>query len=231
MITINQIPNVLYKFLRPQHAESMIRSGSVRIGTLFEFRALEDADRDRGDSGEGRLLLHSDASPRVYNSTDELPPVLQQMSFHCGLGGFATNNENAAALDFSSTNMLIYCTSEILEQAALGEWGGAAVRIPQPIRFFQALEEALQSEAARRGWRLGPLQLGSCSYIDRRHNWHRELPPQWLLKPARFQHQREFRAAWAVEGAGPLEALIVSSPGIAAACIPAAARLAEQPPG
>lgn len=215
---MNQIPKMLYKFLRPEYAEGMVQKGSVRIGTLFEFRAMEDNDPERGDRGEGRLLLHSDAGRRVYNTTSELPPVLRQMSINCGPGGIATHGETAVQFHFDGVNMLIYCVSEVCDEAALTEWGGACVQIAEPIRFFRALDETLRFEVVRRGWKLGPIQVGSCSYIDRQHNWHRELPMQWLLKPARFHHQREFRAAWPVEGASQLEALIVSSPEIAAAC-------------
>lgn len=206
----------LYKFLRPEHAEAMVRSGAVRIGTLFEFRAMEH-DRERGDRDEGRLALHSDAGRRVYNSTAELPPALQGMS--CGPGGFETIGENGVVLEFNGVDMLIYCMSEVCDPTALREWGGACVCIADPNRFLKALDSAVRSSALDCGLRLGSIQVGSCSYIDRRHNWHGQLPPQWLLKPERYGHQKEVRAAWIVEGHGPLQSLVATSATIAAECV------------
>jgi hypothetical protein len=56
------MPTVLYKHLEPEYAEAMVRDGKVRIGTLFGYRAIEDDDPERGDAGEGKLLLHSDSA-------------------------------------------------------------------------------------------------------------------------------------------------------------------------
>jgi len=216
---VQAMPSVLYKFLRPEHAEAMARSGCVRVGTLFAFRGLEKGDPERGDSGEGELLLHSDAGRRVYDSTAELPPVLRTMGIDCGPGGIATEGENGMLFELHGTDMLIYCVSEAFDEASsLSKWGGAAIRITRPSHFFRALDAAVRSEMLRLGRRVGTIDVGRCSYIDRRHNWHGEVPPQWLLKPSRYRHQREVRAAWTVEGTAPLEALILSSPEIAALC-------------
>jgi hypothetical protein len=212
------IPNVLYKFLRTDHAEAMLRFGTVRVGTLFDFRAMEVGDEERGDGGEGKLLLHSDKGRRVYNSTAELPPLLRGMSIECGRGGIATEGENAVRFDFDGPDMFIYCISEAINDAALDDWGGAAVRIARPIDFLRSLDAAFRVEAYCRGYMVGPPQYGLCSYVDRSHNWHVELPPQWLMKPLRYCHQREYRVAWAVENARPLQPLIVNSSEVAAAC-------------
>jgi len=214
----NDIPDVLYKFLLPEHAERMVEAGLVRVGTLFEFRALEGDDPERGDSGEGSLLLHSDTGPRVYNSTAELPPVLRQMGIECGPGGLATKGENAFVIQSGAPNMLVYCVSDRFDRAGLGEWGGACVRISEPVRFFLALDGAVRSEMALRGRPLGQLQVGRCCYVDRRHNWHKAVPAPWLLKPARFEHQSELRAGWTVGDGRDVEALLVSSPEVAAVC-------------
>ena len=50
---IEGVPSRLFKYLRPEHAQSLLCRGDVRVGTLFEFREIEDAER--GDPGEGML--------------------------------------------------------------------------------------------------------------------------------------------------------------------------------
>jgi hypothetical protein len=206
-LVTDMMPTVLYKYLAPPHAQEMTANGVVRVGRLFEFRKVEE-DPERNDGAEGRLVLHSDAGRRVYNSTAELPPVLRGMSIACGPGGIMTQGENAVVFNFDGPNMLIYCVSEAFNGSALSEWCGACVRIADPVAFFRGLDLALRAVARERGWQLGPLQVGRCAYIDRRHNWHGEVPPYWLLKPPTYNHQQEVRAGWVVAGAPTLEAVL-----------------------
>lgn len=214
---IGSLPPTLYKYLPSQYAERMRGDGAVRVGTLFEFRNME-TDEQRGDQGEGRLRLHSDAGQRVYNSTAELPPILRSMGINCGPGGLATSGEDAVVFDSSGRDMLIYCISEHFDAADMKQWGGACVRITNPGRFFGMLDNALRSDMARKGIHLGPLTVGRCSYVDRNHNWHGQLPATWLLKPRCYQHQAEVRAGWEVDDTTDLRAAIVQSSGIANTC-------------
>jgi len=212
------VPPVLFKRLEPQHAVDMVSRGSLRVGTLFEFRAIE-GDKERRDEGEGTLQLHSDSGDRVYNSTEELPPVLRGMSIHCGPGGISTKSERAVSITSAGPNMLVYCMSEeLIEGDALREWGGACVRIVRPAAFLRAIDKALREVCNRQGRQLGPVQRGRCSYVDRTHNWHQSLPPTWLLKPLSFSPQKEVRAAWVADDVRDLKAVIVESPEIADSC-------------
>lgn len=213
-----RMPKNLYKFLALRYAESMASDGTVKIGTLFGYRGLEGDDPERGDAGEGRLTLHSDTTPRVYNSTAELPPVLRGMSIACGPGGIATNGEDAVVFTSAGADMFVYCVSEGVGEVCLREWGGACVRIEDSARFFQGLDAALRDELAVQGRQAGTVQVDRCSYHDRRHNWHAELPAPWLLKPLRYEHQREVRAGWTVERASLLTPVLVRSPAVAASC-------------
>jgi len=223
---MESVPPTLYKYLRPEYAAMMLQEGVVRVGTLFEFRDME-MDEQRGDQGEGRLRLHSDAGHRVYNSTAELPPILRSMGINCGPGGLATSGEDAIVFESKGPNMLIYCMSERLDPEDMAQWGGACVQVADPCTFLDTLDNALRSDMARRGRHLGPLQVGRCSYLDRNHNWHRQLPPFWLLKPRCYQHQAEIRAGWEVDDATDLRAIIVKSRGIANTCDDAMNRISS----
>jgi hypothetical protein len=92
------------------------------------------------------------------------------------------------------------------------------VRIADTTAFFTALDEAVRTEMVGRGRHLEPLQVGACRYIDRSHGWYVLLPQYWLLKPSRYQHQAEIRAAWAVDEGRDLTALLVQSRAIARSC-------------
>lgn len=209
------LPKVLYKSLLAKYARSMVEEGSVQVGTLCFYRKLED-DKERHDADEGRLSLHSDRGSRVYNCTEDLPPVLQAMSIDCGIGGIHTHGESAIRLDSDGPNMLVYCMHDALDERLRRDFGEACVVIREPTRFINAVDAALRNELERFGRSIGPPQIGRCRYIDRKHNWHDELPPYWLLKPLCFAHQNEVRAAWAVNDPAHLEPLLVSSPEIAA---------------
>lgn len=45
----------LYKYLKRQHAESLLHDGEIKIGTLYDFRRQESVDMQRGDKNEGRM--------------------------------------------------------------------------------------------------------------------------------------------------------------------------------
>ena len=55
MITIAAQVTTAYKYLSPRHATSMLERGSIRVGTLSEYRSWEGADV-RGDRAGARAF-------------------------------------------------------------------------------------------------------------------------------------------------------------------------------
>src|SRR6267378_1684411 len=60
----------LYKYLPPVWAERMLRDGSVRVGTLYDFRRIEVLDSERGDQDEGARISLTDGAPGIVEGKD-----------------------------------------------------------------------------------------------------------------------------------------------------------------
>ena len=185
----------LYKYLAPKWADAMIQCGSMRIGTLNEYRAMEARDAERGDVGEGTRTLHSDERPRVYNSTTELPPVLRGIA--CGPGGLATNGPNAIVIENRVPDLYVYCVTEVFDAAVMNAFGGACVSIESPAAFFASVDREFRNKLSTLGLSVRDGVLGGCVYASRHQNFHAAVPVHdCFLKPPAYRHQREFRAVW-----------------------------------
>ena len=57
-------PVCLYKYLPRRYAEALVDGSSIRIGTMHEFRAMEDSDPRRGDREEG-IFTHCEYMARA----------------------------------------------------------------------------------------------------------------------------------------------------------------------
>jgi hypothetical protein len=185
----------LYKYLEPRRADAMIQAGSMRIGTLNVYRELEAGDTERGDVGEGTRILHSDDRPRVYNSTAELPRVLQRIS--CGPGGLATNGPNAIVIQNRIPDVYMYCVTETFDPAVMEAFGSACVSIEHPDEFFTAVDRELRTRLSGLGLSVNAWAIDRCFYGARRQNYHTEIPVhECFIKPPHYQHQAEVRAVW-----------------------------------
>jgi len=69
------IPNrrwPLYKFLRPEHADRMLQEGSIRIGTLHEYRNQERYGQRTLDAEEGQRTIHVHGPRTLDHESAEL---------------------------------------------------------------------------------------------------------------------------------------------------------------
>jgi len=74
------MPSPLYKYSELRWARALVSEGSIKIGTLSEYRSKEGHDQERGDGHEGELTLQSRAGRHVYGGK-KLPPPLQIQTF------------------------------------------------------------------------------------------------------------------------------------------------------
>jgi hypothetical protein len=212
------MPVPIYKYLEPEFAKAMMSEGSIKIGTLSEYRAIED--RERGDDGEGKLTLHSPAGRQVYGGdAATLPPILRHPGIHIGQRGLETVGENAVNISSTIADLYVFCTTESLDPEYARRFGGGCVQINQPEQFFLELDTALRTAASAERILLSKPRWGRCVYEGRRYNWEREdVPAAWLLKPARYQGQREIRVSWQTDPIKPLSSVILKVPSIVPFC-------------
>ncbi len=195
----------------------MLERGSVRVGTLHEYRDEERFEGKTSDANEGsrQILVQG---PRSIDGSESQVLGIQLM---CP-GRLEVDGSMAVSLDWPDCN--IYClsgaffTSTLRQSLADGK--KACVAILDTRSFFAALSE--QSS-------LGQLLLvDQCRYGPR----NIEIPqnqslmevagaaiPPVLLKPEEYSDQREVRAVWQNRD-GPVAASVVDLASVTSSLLP-----------
>ena len=63
----------IYKYLERRHTEMMMNEGRIRIGTLFDYRKVEEYDMQRADTNEGKMVFVYDIEKEI--NVSELPEI------------------------------------------------------------------------------------------------------------------------------------------------------------
>jgi hypothetical protein len=201
---------MLYKFLRPDHADGLLRRGAVRIGTLYEFRREEEHGTEIGDAGEGiasRMLFTSGA--KVWS--DRTQPKFSRSFVKIGPGIDVTFENCHFVQREQSPDCWLYCVSTSFSEAMLERSPySACVRIDFPRHFFRALSRVVRPAAF--------LGVHACQYEGRAfmHD-HGPLSPA-LLKDPVHAYQCEARAIWQPSGEQPIAPILCDVPSLIGSC-------------
>jgi hypothetical protein len=188
----------------------MLERGSIRIGTLHEFRRVEEHGSEIGDREEG-IVTACSADPIVdLQRPETVSPVVRQV---LGIPADAVpppfvfqDIEFRGRAD--SPDCWIYCTSRSFDEAAMKRMNrDACVIINRPEEFFRALTTKLRTLGLVTGFSLGP-----CIYTDRVQHYT-TLPATHpaLIKDHSHAYQNEARAIWFPRSL-PIEHIDISCP-------------------
>jgi hypothetical protein len=169
----------------------MIREGTLRLGTLYDYRALEEHGQQRGDSEEGRRTVWS--HDKSSKPLDQLNP-LEQKAIRIPLGS-GTVEGNYLEREEQSINAWIFCASIVFDMsiarrlsADCDEDYDACVEILKPESLCELISACLRSKARF-------VAFQECVYADRRQHYA-NAPHPAILKDPRYAYQREVRAIW-----------------------------------
>jgi len=187
---IEQLPKALYKYLKLEHADDMLDKGKVKIGTLYEYRRYEDAERK--DEKEGVKSTYTDVKNPIEATNNKDLPGGYRNFIQIEKGG--TVNLLSGSLDRIEVvvDVYMYCLSEIYDKTIMLDFGcDSCVKIEDPANFIQNLTNCMKDFTTHEPFG------GKCAYMDRRQEFsdHKNIPP-YLLKDSLYQHQREFRVIW-----------------------------------
>lgn len=192
--TESRVPSV-YKYMTPARADRMTGLGSIRVGTLHEYRTLEGVDV-RGDQGEGRRTITSAPGPTTYEEGSHIHKWLLSKGIRIG-GSVFTGGENAVVSEHNFVNCFIYCVSSQCTLHLVEKFGGACVEIVDPAAFFQTLDGALRQHLQPLGCRIRDYVVDRCVYEARSkpyfQSWEKH---QCFTKPPQFSDEAEVRALW-----------------------------------
>ena len=192
------VPDVLFKFFSDErHARGLAEAGSVRIGTLYEFRHTDGWDHVRGDGEEGQYTFSLVSDERELITRDNAPWFLRQIIDRVGPIASHGGALNAVA---HHPNSYIYCTTSTADPARIANYGSVGVAIRDVPRFFAALTEHLTDHLrVATGEPHG--YAAPCLYLDRELRLGSAQtpvaePPLAFLKPSAKIEEGEVRGIW-----------------------------------
>lgn len=216
--------NPLYKYLPKKYLEAFLSRGSLKIGTLYEYRKTEAYGEVIGDKNEGlhktELFLPgggeidlASASPEAeYFRKHVLRPDQRDAKVKIIL-------ENGARLiaHSNSEDLYIYCMTSEYSPGVMKEFGcDACLEIFRPREFFNAISRKIRHKAKFNG--LDPIQyMNKTTHYKSPHTIHPAV-----MKDIEYEYQKEWRAIW-IPDKSRREPLYINVPRAIRHCRPYAA--------
>ncbi len=210
MITIAAQVTTAYKYLSPRHATSMLERGSIRVGTLSEYRSWEGADV-RGDHGEGTKITTSAPEPTTYAYGSPIHRWLFSKGIRVA-GSIFASGDNAVVYRQRHPDCFVFCASESFSPVLMEKFGGACVKVTNPTMFFQALHTGFSQHLRWLGLTVQEAIMDRCNYVERRQPYFDQSPKHpCFLKPPDFREEAEVRAVWLASG-GVIKPVVLELP-------------------
>lgn len=186
-------PQKLFKYLRPEHAQAMVETGKVRLGTLRYYRQQELLAPLIGDSRDGTRTL-IELQEGDGSTFGELSPFAKQVAAGTmgGLGDSVFMRNNTFVGTIVAPNCYVYCASYERSAAAAGEYA-ACVEITDRKMFFLALSQALVQQLRCDVRMMQAIVRYEPEQVDARMAKRRNPA---FTKTEEFRKQREVRAIW-----------------------------------
>ena len=173
-----------------------MKLGSVRIGTLYDFRRIESHGKERGDEEEGVRVSITDGKAGFIGGErlpwfvrESLPPV-DGITFRFAEGAFLEVHQTAP-------DAYVYCTCSKFDASIMERFGGACIEIVDPGQFFAAITRALDGWTSGGVRRVSSLRVATCQYVAREQTWPNVLRYEPVFrKPPEYAYQCEVRAVW-----------------------------------
>lgn len=180
---------MLYKYLHREHAQLLMEKGTLRIGTLYEYRDTEKHGNVVGDADEGQKSLYMDVNDEKWTCDNQRSFGKKFIKVSPGA---SVHLENVAFEEKqNSPNCYIYSAAQEFDEKALRNFGyDACIVIENPAKFFYAITRALRDKAVFEGF-------FPCQYVSRRvaHDQDHGIHPA-LIKDPSYKEQKEVRAVW-----------------------------------
>jgi hypothetical protein len=188
------LPLRLYKFLELGYAKSLVKRGSIRIGTLFEYRDQERHSHGVLDTGEG-MVAHSERID--YARVDQLTKYTRAAIDSPSPDRVVIRNLTVN-IELSVPDVFLYCTSLSPSwDADIHPGYTTCVEIMDVAAFADGVGQVLHRAALATGL----YGLGAVHYAGREHRTRTFMgtrvggPPAAIefLKPMAYRSQEEFR--------------------------------------
>lgn len=188
----NAFPRLLYKLMKPEHAEALVKRGEIMIGTLSGYRQIEREFSK--DSLEGTSIHVGIIDDRHGSS---FPEEFRVSKDHIGRGHGNVFMEECAVIEHRSLpEYYVWCSSLRLGTEMIRRRDGydACIQVFDPQGFITELDNTLRSAVPHcRTLYHGSVQYGTPIYTISGPN---PASQHVLVKPNTLRWQREYRTAW-----------------------------------
>lgn len=181
--------NSWYKYLPLKHAKTLVEVGTIRIGTLYDYRRVENHGHQVGDQSEGWLTEWS-ADQNLKSGSEA--NRLEKMAIQSGPEGTLKNNR--VELQHESPDLYLFCASRTFRQTMseinnnYGDRYDTCVIISNPGAFVKVIVEVFEE-----GEFIGCFP---CQYMSRCQHYAQNAPHPALIKDLRYKYQTEVRTLW-----------------------------------
>ncbi len=188
----------LFKYLPKKYLEAFFIRGSVRIGTLYEYRKTEQYGEVVGDQDEGfehtEMTFASGAQVDLSENSAEADFVRQHIlrpdQQHASL---KIDFEKGAGfiVQSSSPDFHIYCTTTEYDLAVMKQFGcDSCMEIVDPQAFFRAISRRVRHRSRFE-------VAASVHYMNKTTHYKKpHQVPGVLMKDEAYWYQNEFRTVW-----------------------------------
>jgi hypothetical protein len=203
----------LYRYSSQKYNDMLMKEGSTRIGTLFDFRRTEHK-AGIADPSEGRKLVFHDVHD--WSIDNEVPgapsKTMRSMSevgmINFGPGGGQRMSGITLAREIQTPDYFIHCSAHKLSHKVMEQFEDAdsCVEIMDPDEFYGHLTQSLNE--------ITPVRFEGIfviKYTKREEEWNGQDygTPGLLIKEREFKEQCEVRAVWSPRAGEKIEPVIV----------------------
>lgn len=209
-----------FRYSKKEHNDSLLSLGSIRIGTLYDFRRSEHR-RGISDGKEGRkTVFHNvDQASTADGDTIHTRAMKEFNAVSYGPNVVVEMRDVHFIREFNHPDMYVHCTSIDYSSKVMREFEDAdsCVEINNVIGFYKRLTESLKKFT-----QVDFMGVTKVTYMDRNQPWTGDgwgINPA-LIKEHEFKNQVELRAVWWSKTMKPINPITLHDVGLLKFCVP-----------
>ncbi|MEG5938846.1 hypothetical protein UXO69_05125 [Enterobacter hormaechei] len=181
----------LYKYMKSEYAETFLKNGTLRIGTLMDFKKNENFNEAIGDKNEGSHFPQIDFQGKTYtanlnNSQKSFLKGALELPSGSFMSGFSVVRE------ITSKDFYVYCLTIEPSRKAMDVFEcDTCIEISNPLNFLSLLTKKVSEKSRGLSWH------GPVSYLDKHYQYDND--PGYhpaTTKDIKYSYQKEYRFIW-----------------------------------
>jgi len=189
---------LLYKYIKKEHLGLFLKNGTIKIGTLLEYRNEKDLGSVIGDNQEGlhitelnspngrEIDLASNTPEAEYFRKNVLRPDQQNSNVKIVMEAGAN-----IIVHTNSPTYYVYCVTSTYDKNVMTEFAcDRCIEIINPEKFFKEVNRVMRHKADFEGC----FDVVYGNKTTDHLNPHKVHPA--LMKEAKYNNQAEVRAIW-----------------------------------